>query len=124
MRRVWAALIVGTAVAAVAVMVGIWWATFVVGIGIGIAIPRARTAVPVGAAAGFMAWGLLLVADQLLYGLRPAAEGLGAIMGFGRQAAIPVILTCMVGLLLGLTGAWLGSAIRSLVQSRRGSLSA
>jgi hypothetical protein len=117
-------LIIGVAVAAVGVMVGIWWATFVVGIGIGIALSRSRVAIPVGAAAGFMAWGLLLVADQLLYGLGPAAESLGAIMGFGRQGAIPVILTCVVGLLLGLTGAWLGSAGRSLVRSRGGSLSA
>jgi hypothetical protein len=35
-------------------------------------------------------------------------------MGFGHQGAIPVVLTCVVGLLLGLTGAWLGSAARSL----------
>jgi hypothetical protein len=108
------ALIIGTAVALVAVMLGFWWATFVVGVALGIAMPRARVAIPVGAAAGFLAWGLLLVGDQLLYGLRPAAEGLGAIMGFGRQAALPVLLTCVVGLLLGLTGAWLGSAGRSL----------
>jgi hypothetical protein len=113
-----AALVVGVAVAAVAVMLGIWWAPFVVGIGIGIAYPRARIAIPVGAFVGFMAWGLLLGADQLLYGLRPTAESLGAIMGFGRQAAIPVILTCVVGLLLGLSGAWLGSAGRSRVGSR------
>lgn len=117
MRRVVAALLIGTAVATVAVMVGVWWAPFAVGIGIGIAYPRTRIALPVGAAAGFLAWGLLLIADQILYGIGPAAEALGAIMGFGRQAAVPVILTCTVGLLLGLTGAWLGSAGRSLVKT-------
>jgi len=117
-RMAVAALVIGTAVGVVAVMIGVWWAPFVVGIGIGIALPRARVAVGAGAAAGFLAWGLLLVADQLLYGLGPAAAGLGAIMGFGRQGAIPVILTCLVGLLLGLTGAWLGSAGRSLLRSR------
>lgn len=121
MRLVAAALIAGTAVALVAVMLGVWWAPFVVGIAIGIAFPRARIAIPVGAAAGFLAWGLLLVADQILYGLGPAAQGLGAIMGFGRQGAIPVILTCLVGLLLGLSGAWLGYACRSLVGPRGGS---
>jgi len=120
-RLVVAALIAGTAVALVAVMLGVWWAPFVVGIAIGIALPRARVAIPVGAAVGVLAWGLLLVADQVLYGLGPAAEGLGAIMGFGHKAAIPVILTCMVGLLLGLTGAWLGYAGRSLVGSGGGS---
>jgi hypothetical protein len=118
MRLVAAALVAGTAVAVVAVMLGAWWAPFVAGIAIGIAFPRARIAIPVGAATGFLAWGLLLVADQILYGLGPAAAGLGAIMGFGRQAAIPVVLTCVVGLLLGLSGAWLGYAGRALVSSR------
>ena len=118
MRLIAAALIVGTAVAVIAVMLGVWWGPFVAGIAIGIALPRARIAIPVGAAAGFLAWGLLLVADQILYGLPPAAAGLGAIMGFGRQGAIPVLLTCVVGLLLGLSGAWLGYAGRALVSSQ------
>jgi hypothetical protein len=118
MRLIAAALIVGTAVAVIAVMLGVWWGPFVAGIAIGIALPRARIAIPVGAAAGFLAWGLLLVADQILYGLLPAAAALGAIMGFGRQGAIPVILTCVVGLLLGLSGAWLGYASRALVSSQ------
>ena len=121
MKMVVAALLVGVLVAVVAVMLGVWWAPFVVGIGIGIDYPRARVAVSAGAVVGLLAWGLPLGADQVLYGVRPAAESLGAIMGFGRQAAIPVILTCMVGLLLGLTGAWLGSAGRSLVWPRGGS---
>jgi hypothetical protein len=118
MRTVVAALVIGTAVAVVTVMLGVWWAPFAVGIGIGIGLPRARVAIGAGAGAGFLAWGLLLVADQVLYGLGPAAEALGAIMGFGRHGAIPVILTCLVGLLLGLTGAWLGSAGRWLVSTR------
>jgi hypothetical protein len=119
-----AALIAGTAVAVVAVMLGVWWAPFAVGVAIGIAFPQARIAIPAGASAGLLAWALLLVADQILYGLGPAAEALGAIMGFGRQAAIPVLLTCVVGLLLGLSGAWLGYAGRSLLGPRFGPPSA
>jgi len=42
---------------------------------------------------------------------------IAAIMGL-TQAAIPVVLTCVVGLLLGMSGAWLGSAVRSLVASQ------
>jgi hypothetical protein len=62
--------------------------------------------------------GLLLAADQVRYGLGPTADSLAAIMGFTNQAAVPVILTCLVGLLLGLTGAWLASAARGLVEHR------
>jgi hypothetical protein len=120
-KLVLAAVLVSVAVAVVAVMLGVWWAPFVVGIAIGIAFPRARVAIPAGAVAGFLAWGLPLGADQLLYGLRPAAESLAAILHAGHQAAIPVILTCTIGLLLGLSGAWLGYAGRSLVGPRGGS---
>jgi hypothetical protein len=115
-----AALSIGTAVAVVAVMLGVWWAPFVVGIAFGIAFPRARVAIPGGALTGFLGWGLPLVADQLLYGIGPTAESLAAILHLGRSGAFAVILTCVVGMLLGLSGAWLGSAGRSLVRSRRG----
>jgi hypothetical protein len=110
-----AALVLGAVVSVVAVMFGVWWAPFVVGIAIGIADPRARVAVPIGAAAGLLGWALPLAGDQILYGLGPTASSLAAIMGFGHQSAIPLVLTCVVGLLLGLAGAWLGSAGRSLV---------
>lgn len=43
--------------------------------------------------------------------------------GFGHQSALPVIMTCVVGLLFGLSGAWLGSAGRSLVRPRARSIS-
>lgn len=113
-----AILVVGSVAAVVGVMFGVWWAPFVVGLGIGIANPRARVAVPIGAFAGFLAWGLLLGADQILYGLGSTASSLASILGFSHQVAIPVIMTCLVGLLLGLTGAWLGSAGRSIATRR------
>ena len=113
-----AAVIVGAVLSVVGVMVGVWWAPFVVGIGIGIAYPRARVALPIGAFTGFLAGGLLLGADHILYGLGSTASSLASILGFSHQSAIPVILACLVGSLLGLTGAWLGSAGRSLVAHR------
>ena len=60
---------------------------------------------------------LPLAAEQARYGIGPAASSLAAIMGFS-QPSIPVVLTCVVGLLLGLSGAWLGSAVRSLVEGQ------
>jgi hypothetical protein len=102
--------------AALGVDFGVWWTPFVAGIVIGITDPRARIALPTGAGIGLLMWGFPLASAHLKLGLGPAAESLAAIMGFGHQAAIPVILTCVVGLLLGLSGAWLGSAGRSLLQ--------
>jgi Penicillin amidase len=74
-----------------------------------------RFAIPAGAVIGLLGWALQLAAIQVQYGAGSAAESLAAIMGFGHQAAIPVVLTCAVGLLLGLTGAWLGSAARTIL---------
>ena len=97
-----------------AVMLGVWWAPFAIAVVVGIMHRRARIAVPIGAFLGFASWGVPLASANLQYGLRPTAESLAAIIGL-TQAAIPVVLTCVVGVLLGLSGGWLGSAVRSLV---------
>jgi hypothetical protein len=108
-------LLAGAAISVVGVLVGDWWLTFPAGLVIGLLIAPARLAVPIGALAGLIGWVLPLAADHLRYGVVPAAGSLAAIMGFTGQAVIPLILTCLVGLLLGLTGAWLASAARLLL---------
>jgi hypothetical protein len=112
------AVVVFPILATVGVMLGAWWAPFVVGVAFGIIQPRARIAVPVGALIGLLGWAIPL-ASESRFGLGPTAESLAAIMGFGHQGAIPIALTLMVGLLLGATGAWLGSASRSLISPLR-----
>jgi len=115
--RTLAALILGVLLSVAGVLVGAWWAPFTVGIAFGIVEPRARYAVPAGALIGLAGWGLPLAAAQVRFGLGPTDQSLATIMGFAHQSAIPLALTLIVGLLLGLTGGWLGSAARSLVAS-------
>ena len=110
-----AMVIVGLFISVAAVLVGAWWAPFTVGLILGILEPKARLAVPLGAGVGLLAWLLPLASAQMKYGLGPAAHSLAEIMGFGSQGALPVALTLAVGLLLGLCGAWLGSAGRKMV---------
>jgi hypothetical protein len=112
-----AALILGVLLSVAGVLVGAWWAPFTVGIAFGIVESRARFAIPAGAVIGLAGWGLPLAAGQVRFGLGPTARSLATIMGFAHQSAIPLALTCAVGLLLGITGAWLGSAARSLLAS-------
>ena len=114
-----AAVILAAIVAIVGVLLGVWWAPFVAGLAIGFVQPRARFAVPAGAAVGLLAWAFPLAALQVQYGAASAASSLAAIMGFGHQGTVPVLLTMVVGTLLGLTGAWLGSAARSVVPQPR-----
>jgi len=102
--------------ATVGVMLGAWWAPFVFGFAFGVIESRARFAIPEGTLTGLVAWSIPLVSLDSRFGLGPTAGALAAIMGFGHQGAIPVILTLVVGTLLGLTGAWLGSAGRTVAQ--------
>jgi len=109
------ALVGGTAIALGGVLVGAWWLAFPAGMLVGITVPQARLGVPAGALAGLLGWSVPLLVIQVRNGLGPSASSLAAIMGFTGQPAIPLVLTCVVGLLLGLTGAWLASALRGLL---------
>lgn len=109
------ALVGGTAIALGGVLVGAWWLTFPAGMLVGITVPQARLGVPAGALAGLLGWSVPLLVIQVRNGLGLSASSLAAIMGFTGQPAIPLVLTCLVGLLLGLTGAWLASALRGLL---------
>lgn len=102
-------------VALAVVLLGVWWAPFVLALPIGLLVARQRVALPLGALCGFIAWLLPLGALQVRYGLGPAASSLGAIMGF-KQGAVPIALTLIVGALLGLTGAWVAAAARALLR--------
>ena len=112
--RLYVTLLLAALLALAGVLLGLWWAPFVVGLLLGAITQRARIAVPAGAAIGLLAWFIPLAVAQERYGLGPTAQSLAAIMGVTHLATVPVILTLVVGTLLGLTGAWLASATRSL----------
>lgn len=105
-------------VAVAGVLLGAWWTPFLVGVALGLSLDRARWAVPWAAACGLLAWLLPLLGVQVRYGLAPTAGAFGAILGFDHQGALPVILTLVVGTLLGLCGAWLATAARLLISPR------
>lgn len=98
------------------VLLGYWWAPFVAGAFIGLVTRSGRLAIPLGGLAGAVAWLLPLAAIQARYGIGPTAGSLAAIMGFGHQGVLAIVLTLVVGALLGLTGAWLVSAVRLLLR--------
>ncbi len=114
MSRFLVALVACTAINVAGVVFGWWWMPFATGVLVALLVGRLRLALPIGGLSGLLGWGLVLGWDAVRYGIGPASASLGAIMGFGRSGAIPLTLTCLVGLLLGLVGAWLGSALRGL----------
>ena len=117
--RLYVTLLLAALLALAGVLFGLWWAPFVVGLLLGAITQRARIAVPAGAAIGLLAWSIPLAVAQERYGLGPTAQSLAAIMKLDHQAAFPIALTLLVGMLLGLTGAWLASAGRGLATSAR-----
>ncbi len=114
--RTFVVAVVGLIVALAGVMLGAWWAPFLVGVACGLAVPRVRVGVPVGAACGLVAGLLPLGMLEVRYGLAPSADALAAIMGFGHAGTVPVVLTLLVGVLLGVSGAWLVGAARLLLR--------
>jgi hypothetical protein len=111
------AVIAAGAISLAGVVYGAWWLTFLAGVALGVVMP-ARVAIPGASLAGLLGWGLILAWEQFRIGIGPAAHTLAAILGFTQVGPVgPVALTCLIGLLLGLTGAWLGAAARSVVFS-------
>jgi hypothetical protein len=106
----------GVIVALLGVLLGAWWTPLLVGAAFGLIVGRPLVAVPLGAAGGLVSWFFPLAGEQLRFGLGPTALSLAEIMGFGRQGALPVILTLLLGTLLGLTGAWLACAVRMVAR--------
>ena len=113
-------LVAGAAITLLGLLLGAWWLAFPVGVVAGVVLSRARWALAAGALSGLIAWTVPLVTTQVQYGLKATSLSLAAIMGFNGAATIPVALTLLVGVLLGLVGAWLGSAARALVRPRSG----
>jgi hypothetical protein len=113
--RLYGAILLAALVALTGVLFGAWWAPFAVTLPLGAVTGRARFAVPAGAGIGLLSWLVPLAGAHARYGLGPTAGSLAAVMGFGHAGAVPVILTLLVGTLLGLTGAWLGHAAWAVV---------
>ena len=116
--RLYGAILLAALVGLTGVLFGYWWAPFVVSLPVPLVAPRARVAVPAGAGVGLFSWLVPLAVGQVRYGLGPTAQSLAAIMGFSHAWAVPVVLTLLVGALLGLTGAWLGCAFWGVVAPR------
>lgn len=112
--RLYTTILIAALASLALVLLGYWWAPFAIGVLTGVVIGRVGVAAATGAGIGLASWLIPLAVAHSRYGLGPTAGALAAIMGFSGKAAVPVVLTLVVATLLGLTGAWLGSAARGL----------
>ena len=117
-RRFALVLMGGITLSLAGMFLGLWWITFATGVAIGLALPKTWTALVAGAVSGLVAWSEPLIEANAQYGLGPTSLSIAAIMGANGAALIPVALTVVVGVLLGLTGSWLGATIRGVAVDR------
>ena len=117
-RRFALVLVGGIVLSLSGMFLGLWWLTFATGVAIGLALPRTWMALVAGAASGLVAWSEPLIEANAQYGLGPTSLSIAAIMGASGAALIPIALTVIVGVLLGLAGSWLGAAIRAVAIRR------
>ncbi len=118
-RRFALVLVAGILVSLAGMFLGLWWVTFATGVAIGLALPKTWTALVAGAISGLVAWSEPLIEANAQYGLGPTSLSIAAIMGVNGAALIPIALTVVVGVLLGLAGSWLGAAIRGVALDNR-----
>jgi hypothetical protein len=113
-----AAAVAGAAVVWAGAELGLWWTALAYGLVIGALLGRARTALPAALAAGVLGWGLPLLWLARTAPVGATAVALSQVLGLGAASgAAPIALTLATGGLLGLCGAWLGSAARRLTAS-------
>jgi len=112
--RIAVLVLTGVIVALLGVLLGAWWTPFFVGAAFGLVLQRPLVAIPLGAFSGLFAWLVPLAGLEVRYGIGPTTVSLAEIMGFDHQGSLPVSLTLLVGMLLGLSGAWLASAVRQI----------
>ena len=113
-------LVGGVLLSLFAMLLGLWWVTFVAAAAVGLVLPKTWWALIGGTAAGLVAWSEPLLAAQAQYGLGPTSLTIAAMLGVNGAALVPVALTILIGGLLGLVGAWLGSAARAFLPRASG----
>ena len=113
--RLYSGVLLALLAALAGVLLGLWWAPFPVALVLGAVAGRARFAVPAGGVLGLLAWLVPLAVAHERYGIGSTATSLAAIMGFDHLPVVPTVLTLLVGTLLGLTGAWVGTSGRGLL---------
>jgi hypothetical protein len=104
--------VLAAALIAVAGLFGLWWASPLAGLSLGLLYGRKR-AISAAAVSGLLGWGLGLVWQETRMSLGPVANAVAGIMGVGSGVAV-VALTLLISALLAASAAWVGVALRSL----------
>jgi hypothetical protein len=110
--------VVGLAVIWVANHAGLWWMTALVGVVLGFALRPGRAALLLSWLAALAAWGLDLLVQSFHSDIGGVAGVVALIAGLPRSAGFVIIVVALLfASLLALAGAWVGIALRRVLQT-------
>jgi hypothetical protein len=93
---------------------GLWWATFILGLLVGLLL-RGKNTFEAAALIGGLGWGLPLLLQALHAPVGQVAATVAILVGLGRSGGpLVILLTVLLGVLLCVVGTWLGVALRGL----------
>lgn len=110
-------VLVGIAVNWLALLVGWWWITPVIGLLIGLFLRPAGVGLPVALCAGGLGWGLPLLVLALNAPVTSVASAVESVAGLSATGGLAIlVLTIALGCILSIVGAWVGVAGRQVVR--------
>ncbi len=93
---------------------GVWQLTPVVGLALGLGL-GGREGFGAAAVSSFAGWAIPLAIRALSLSIGPTAAVVGGILGLGaHNGTVVIVATPILGALLGLAGAWIGTAARGM----------
>lgn len=115
-RKFWVAVALGCVAAWMGNHFGFWYLTFVVTVLLGVLFNRASVAMWGSLLTGLIGWCGPLLWQSFISPIGPAASMTAGVMGFGvSHGYLVLVLTIVIGVLLALSGGWLGSSGRSFM---------
>ena len=107
------AVLIGTTLIWLGQILGFWWLALIIGLVLGFTIMPARLALVLALLTGSLGWGLPLLYRSTHLAIGREASVVASIVGIGSTNGwIIVVLTILLGMLLCLSSAWTGIALR------------
>jgi hypothetical protein len=113
------AVLIGTALIWLGQILGLWWLALVIGLLLGLIIMPAKSALVLALLSGGLGWGLPLLYRSTYLAIGNNASVAASIVGIGAANGwIIIVLTILLGMLLCLSSAWTGIALRQVLGFR------
>ena len=113
------AVLIGTTLIWLGQFLNFWWLALVIGLLLGFTMKPARFALLLAVLSGGLGWGLPFLYRSSYLAIGKTASVVASIVGIGSTNGwIVIVLTILLGILLCLSAAWTGIALRQVTGFR------